>query len=103
MTIFDPPLPPYQRLIKWGGGTGKRQVFGRPSAATPPTPPPEGGGVGGVPAGGDKIRSILERVGGFKNGHYIKKNHISTYVLRPSTSSNNKKQELLINRNYNMI
>jgi hypothetical protein len=38
----------------------------------------------------NKIEKILVGkkqggVGGFKNGHYFKKNHISTYVLRPST------------------
>ena len=89
MTIFDPPLPPYQRLIKWGGVRAKDKYLVAPLRRPPPTPP-GGGGGGGVPAGGDKIRSILERVGGFKNGHYIKKNHISTYVLRPSTQRINK-------------
>ncbi len=73
MTIFDPPLPPYQRLIKWGGVRAKDKYLVAPLRRPPPHPPPGGGGGGGVPAGGATIRGILGRGGGFKNGHYFKK------------------------------
>ena len=45
MTIFDPPLPPYQRLINWGGVRANPKDLVAPLRRTPFFDPPPPGGV----------------------------------------------------------
>ena len=59
LTIFDPPLPPYQRLIKWGGGRAKDKYLVAPLRRPPPPPPGGGRGGWGAAEGGPKTKSLV--------------------------------------------